>query len=165
MPILPTLWRWWTSLQVRISTCSALMVRYECACTQFVTVHTRMYTVCTGMYLVCTKTLNWRVRWTRGCGSLDVASLAWVAWQSRRLQRSRMLPAKHRTSVGRRLVRVTRAIVPDWNEVWVWTAWVCTCTSPVHTGMYWSVQSVAGQLREDILVTLGCGKWSYPVHT
>ncbi len=25
--------------------------------------------------------------WARGCGSLDVASLVWVAWQSRRLQR------------------------------------------------------------------------------
>jgi hypothetical protein len=28
----------------------------------------------------------------------------------------------------------------------------------LHTGMYWSVQSVAGKLREDILVTLDCGK-------
>jgi hypothetical protein len=35
-----------------------------------------MYKVCTGMYLVSTKTLNWQVLWTSGCGSLDVASLA-----------------------------------------------------------------------------------------
>ncbi len=120
-----------------------------------------MYTVCTGMYRVCTKTWDWQVLWTCGCRNLDVASLAWVAWQSGRLQRGRMLPAKHRTSVGRRLVRVAKAIVTDWSEVWVWTA--CTCTSPVHTGMYRSVQSVAEKLREleDILVTLDCGNWSW----
>ncbi len=47
------------------------------------------------------------------------------------------------------------------NEVWVWTtACVCTCTSSVHTGMYWSIQSVAGKLWEVILVTLDCGKRS-----
>jgi hypothetical protein len=122
----PTLWRWWTGLQVRISTCNTLMVRYECVCTQFVTVHTIMFTVCTGMYLVCTKTLNRQVQWTSGCGSfkLDVASLAWLAWQSRSLQRGRMLPAKHQTSVGRKMVNVAKAMEPGWNEVWVWTAWV-----------------------------------------
>ncbi len=57
----------------------------------------------------------------------------------------------------------------------VWTAqfsswWVCTCTSLVHTGMYWSVQNVAvGKLREDILVLwtvtvaneAGCVEWVY----
>ncbi len=34
-----------------------------------------------------------------------------------KLQRSRRLPANHRTSVGRRLVRVAKEIMPDWNEV------------------------------------------------
>jgi hypothetical protein len=49
-------------LQVRISTGSVLMVRYECVCTKFVTVHTSMYQVCTSMYLVCTNTLSWQVQ-------------------------------------------------------------------------------------------------------
>ncbi len=67
-------------------------------------------------------------------------------------------PAKHQTSVGRRLVRVAKAIVPDWNEVCVWSVYVCTCTSQVHTSMYWYVLSVAERWREDTLVTLACGK-------
>ncbi len=50
---------------------------------------------------------------TRGCGSLDVASLAWAAWQSRRLWIGRILPAKRQTSVGRRLVGATRVMVPE----------------------------------------------------
>ncbi len=50
MPVSPTLWGWWTSLQVRISTFSVLMIRYECVCTQFAPVHTSMYQVCTSMY-------------------------------------------------------------------------------------------------------------------
>jgi hypothetical protein len=72
-----------------------------------------------------------------------------------------MLPANHWTSIGRRLVRVAKETVPDWNEVWTASWWVCTCTSVVHTSMYWSVQSVAGKLREDILVILDCDKWSW----
>ncbi len=35
------------------------------------------------------------MRLTRGCGSLDVASLAWEAWQLRRLLIGRMLSAKY----------------------------------------------------------------------
>ncbi len=73
-------------------------------------------------------------------------------WQSRKLQKSRMLPANHRTSVGRRLARVAKEIMPDWNEVWTASWWVCTCTSLVHTSMYWSVQNAVGKLRQDILV-------------
>ncbi len=47
----------------------------------------------------------------------------------------------HVTSIGRRLVRVAKEIVPDWNEVLTASWWVCTCTSFVYTGMYWSVQN------------------------
>ena len=44
------------------------------------------------------------MRFTRGCGSLDVASHsdAWAAWQSRRLRIGRMLPAKPEASDKRR---------------------------------------------------------------
>ena len=53
------------------------------------------------------------MRSTRGCGSLDVASLAWAAGQSRRLRIGRILPAKRQTSVGRRLVMAARVMVPE----------------------------------------------------
>ncbi len=34
-----------------------------------------------------------------------------------------------------------------WLEMkYVWYAWVCTCTSIVHTAMYWSAQSSASML-------------------
>jgi hypothetical protein len=52
---------------------------------------------------------------TCGYGSLDVASLAWAAWHSSRLQIAwgRILPAKRRTSVVRRLVTAARVMVPE----------------------------------------------------
>ncbi len=53
------------------------------------------------------------MRSTRGCNSLDVASLAWAAGQLKRLQIGRILPAKRRTSVGRRLVMAARVMVPE----------------------------------------------------
>jgi hypothetical protein len=53
------------------------------------------------------------MRSTRGCGSLDVASLALAAWQSRRLRIGRILPAKRQASVGRRLLMAARVMVPE----------------------------------------------------
>jgi hypothetical protein len=72
------------------------------------------------------------MRSTRGCGCMDVASLAWVAWQSRRL---RIGSAKRPTSVWRRLVMAARMMVPEngWNEVWVGVVWACTRTNIVCT--------------------------------
>ncbi len=92
-------------------------------------------------------------------GAHKRSSLAWVAWQSRRLSRGRMLPAKHRTSVGRRLIADARMILPDWNEVWVWSVWVCTGTYCVHTSMYWTNQSFPENKWADFSLTFCNGKW------
>ncbi len=80
------------------------------------------------------------MRLTRGCGSLGVASLAWVAWQSRRLHIGRILPAKRhgRTSVGRRLVSVAMVMVPDWK--WsVSASVICVRMYLFIAGTYWYV--------------------------
>ena len=62
MQVSPTSWRCLTSLQVRISTCSALMFMYKYVCTEFVPVHTSVYHVCTGIYFVCTQILYLQVQ-------------------------------------------------------------------------------------------------------
>ncbi len=53
------------------------------------------------------------MRSTLGCGSLDVASLAWAAWWLRRLWIGRILPAKRKTSIRRRLMSAKRVMVPE----------------------------------------------------
>jgi hypothetical protein len=95
-----------------------------------------------------------------GCGSLGVASLAWVAWQSRREQRDRMLPTKHQTNVGRRLVEVAMMVLPDWkwsvSVIYVTVYWFTQST--YRSGMYWTKQCFPEIEWEVIYLTLGCGK-------
>jgi hypothetical protein len=72
------------------------------------------------------------MRSTRGCDSLDVASLAWAAWQSRRLRIGRILPAMRQTSVRRRQVTASKGD-GALNEVWVGFVCICTRTNKVRT--------------------------------
>jgi hypothetical protein len=94
-----------------------------------------------------------------------------VIWQSRRLQIGRILPAKRQTSVGRRLVRVARVIVPDWK----WSVSVICVRAYLYitgtTSMYWSKKSFHENMWTDISLTLACEKchwvcgtsiWWYP---
>jgi hypothetical protein len=55
------------------------------------------------------------MRLTSGCGSLDVASRAWVVCQSRRLLTGRMLLCMSGASVELRLAGVARLIGLDWK--------------------------------------------------
>ena len=65
------------------------------------------------------------MRLTRGCGSLGVASHAWVVCQLRWLKKGRRLPGLISTSVEVWLFGGARRIEPDANKAWLWTVYLC----------------------------------------
>ena len=75
------------------------------------------------------------MRLTRGCGSLGVASHAWVVWQSRRLQAGRMLYVMKGSSVDGRLVGVARPRIKPDSKWKVAVTFVCMYMT-VYTCMY-----------------------------
>ncbi len=87
--------------------------------------------------------------------SLDVASLAWAAWQYFGSLDRQDSTSKRRTSVRRRLMRVARVMDPDWK---LSVSWICmsmdlytkVCTDYIlSTGKY---------CRGCCFMLYGCGK-------
>jgi hypothetical protein len=68
----------------------------------------------------------------------------------------RKLPTKHLTSMRRRFVCVRGESTWLEMKVWMWSTLVCTFTSLVHTGMYWSLQNFLETLKQTFL-------WVWPV--